>query len=146
MKAQIVVGSLVILSGPGLLAHHSHGMFYDPCTSVTIEGKVESLQWKNPHTLIDIRTNDGAAYRGEWTSLQGLTNSGVAGPAQEALKVGERIVVTGNPMRDPASIRASFPAYKEPAEKMAVVDLMQIRRAGDSWSWAVQAPPRCAQK
>ena len=147
MKAQIIVAiSVVILSGTGLPAHHSHGMFYDPCTSVTIEGKVESIQWKNPHTLIDVKTSDGAAYRAEWTSLQGLTNSRVAGPAQEALKVGERVVVTGNPMRDPASIRASFPAYKEPSEKMAVVDLMQIRSASDSWSWAQAAPPRCAQK
>jgi len=25
-------------------AHHSHGMFYDACTSVTIEGRVESIQ------------------------------------------------------------------------------------------------------
>ena len=146
MKAQIVVGSLVILSGPGLLAHHSHGMFYDSCTSVTIEGKVESIQWKNPHTLIDLKTNDGAAYRAEWTSLQGLTNHGDAGRAQEGLKVGERVVITGNAMRDPASIRASVPAYKEPAEKMTVVDLVQIRRASNSWSWAMEAPPRCAQK
>ena len=149
MKAQIVGVSLVILSGTGLLAHHSHGMFYDSCASVTVEGKVESVQWKNPHTLIDVKTNEGTAYRAEWTSLQGLTNGGVAGPAQEALKVGERVVVTGNPMRDPASIRASFPAYQEPAEKMAVVDLTQIRRASDSWSWArapEPTPPRCAQK
>jgi hypothetical protein len=128
-------------------AHHSHGMFYDLCTSVTIEGKVESVQWKNPHTWIDLKTNDGAAYRAEWTSLRGLTNSGVAGPAQEALRVGERVVVTGNPMRDPALIRASYPAFNEPAQKM--VDLTQIRRASDSWSWTrapEPTPPRCAQK
>ena len=121
-------------------------MFYDPCTSVTIEGKVESVQWKNPHTLIDLKTNEGAVYRAEWTSLQGLTNHGDAGRAQEALKVGERVVITGNPLRDPASIRARFPAYKEPAEKMAVVDLTQIRHASDNWSWAQAEPPRCAQK
>jgi hypothetical protein len=128
-------------------AHHSHGMFYDPCTSVTIDGKIEVVQWKNPHTLIDLKTNDGAAFRAEWTSLQGLANSGVAGPAHEALRVGDRVVVTGNPMRDAALIRASFPAFKEPAEKM--VDLAQIRRASDGWSWTRApelTPPACAQK
>ena len=127
-------------------AHHSHGMFYDQCTSVTIDGKIEAVQWKNPHTLIDVKTNDGAAFRAEWTSLQGLANGGVAGPAQEALKVGERIVVTGNPMRDAATIRASFPAFIEPAQK--VVDVTQIRRASDGWSWsrAPESIPRCAQK
>src|SRR5256885_11666947 len=130
-------------------AHHSHGMFYDPCTSVTIDGKIEAVQWKNPHTLIDLRTTDGAVFRAEWTSPQVLTNMGVAGPAQEALKVGERIVVTGNPMRDAAAIRARFPAYKEPAEKITVIDVVQIRRASDSWNWArgpESAPLGCAQK
>src|SRR5438552_16231026 len=75
-------------------AHHSHGMFYDQCTSVTIDGKIEAVQWKNPHTLIDVKTNDGAAFRAELTSLQGLANGGVAGPAHEALKDGARIVAT----------------------------------------------------
>jgi len=130
-------------------AHHSHGMFYDQCTSVTIDGKIEAVQWKNPHTLIDVKTNDGATFRAEWTSLQGLANGGVAGPAQEALTVGERIVVTGNPMRDAAAIHASFPAYKEPAEKMKVIDVTQIRRASDSWNWSrspESIPQGCAQK
>src|SRR5438874_9120440 len=81
-------------------AHHSHGMFYDPCMSVTIDGKIEAVQWKNPHVLIDLKTTEGAVYRAEWTSPQVLTKRGVAGPAEEALKVGERIVVIGNPMRD----------------------------------------------
>jgi hypothetical protein len=129
-------------------AHHSHGMFYDPCTSVTAEGKIESIQWKNPHILIDLRTNEGAALRGEWTSLQGVMNSGIAGPAAEALKVGERIAIAGNPLRDAAAIRASFPAYKEPADKTKVIDVLQIRH-GDNWSWAnpADATPRaCAQK
>ena len=44
-------------------AHHSHGMFYDICTSVTIDGTIEAVQWKNPHILIDLKTSDGAVYR-----------------------------------------------------------------------------------
>ena len=129
-------------------AHHSHGLFYDQCTTLTIDGKIEAVQWKNPHTLIDLKTTDGATFRAEWIGLQGVANSGIAGPAQDALKVGERIVVTANPMRDAAAIRVGFPAYKEPAEKMKVVDVTQIRHASDSWNWASTPPePRgCAQK
>src|SRR3954470_1584218 len=112
-------------------AHHSHGMFYDPCTSITLDGRIETVQWKNPHTLIDLKTADGAVFRAEWISLQGLANGSLAGPAQEALKVGERIVVTGNPMRDAAAIRVTFPAYKEPADKIKVIDVTQIRHASD---------------
>lgn len=130
-------------------AHHSHGAFYDICTTVTVEGKIEGVQWKNPHTLIDLKTNDGAVYRAEWTSLQGLVNSGVAGPAQDALKVGDRVVVTGNPMRDAAQIRARFPELKWSEPALKTVDLSQIRRTGDSWGWTrapEPIPSSCAQK
>jgi Family of unknown function (DUF6152) len=143
----LVTVACVCAAASSARAHHSHELFYDVCTSVTIEGKIDGLQWKNPHVLIDLKTNDGAAYRAEWTSLQGLTNGGVAGSAEAALKVGERVVVTGNPMRDPALIRASFAAFKEPSEK--TVDVTQIRRVSDNWSWMrppALNPRNCAQK
>jgi len=123
-------------------AHHSHALFYDQCKKVTIEGRVESAQWKNPHVLIVLKMDDGTTYTAELTSLQGLTNSGVAGPAQAALMPGARVVVTGNPLRDPAQIRASFPDYKE-ISNTNIVDVIQIRRMDDSWSWASQAHPEC---
>src|SRR5437016_6122052 len=87
-------------------AHHSHPAFYDQCKKVTLEGRVDSVQWKNPHVLIVVKLDDGTTQTAEWTSLQGLTNHGDTGPAQTALTPGARIVVTGNPMRDPAEIRA----------------------------------------
>ena len=123
-------------------AHHSHPLFYDQCKKVTIEGRVESAQWKNPHVLIVLKMDDSKTYTAEWTSLQELTNSGVAGPAQAALMAGARVVVTGNPLRDPAQIRASFPSIKD-ISNTNIVDVIQIRRLDDSWSWARTAPPEC---
>ena len=122
------------------LAHHSHPIFYDQCKKVTIEGRVESAQWKNPHVLIVLRKDDGTTYTAEWTSLQELINHGDAAPAQAALMVGTRVVVTGNPLRDPAQIRASFPTVS--ISNTNVVDVIQIRRSDASWSWA-QAAPEC---
>jgi len=122
-------------------AHHSHPLFYDQCKKVTIEGRVESAQWKNPHVLIVLKTEDGTSYTAEWTSLQELTISGVTGSAQGALVAGARVVVTGNPLRDPAQIRASFPTIKE-ISNTKMVDVIQIRRMDDSWNWA-QTPPEC---
>src|SRR5262249_33252385 len=120
-------------------AHHSHPLFYDQCKKVTIEGRVESAQWKNPHVLIAVKTDDGTTYTAEWTSLQELSNSGVAGPAQAALRAGERVVVTGNPLRDTAQIRASFPNIKD-ISNTKIVDVIQIRRMDDSWNWSRTAP------
>src|SRR5215813_12620687 len=61
--------------------------------------------------------------------------------AGRALMPGALVVVTGNPLRDPAQIRASFPDYKE-SSNTNIVDVIQIRRMDDSWSWA-QTPPEC---
>src|SRR5262249_17342325 len=119
-------------------AHHSHPLFYDQCRKVTIEGRVESAQWKNPHVLIVLRMDDGTTYTGEWTSLQELTNRGVADSAQAALMTGARVSITGNPLRDPAQIRASFPTVNVSNTK--VLDVIGIRRMDDSWSWAQTAP------
>ena len=123
-------------------AHHSHPLFYDQCKKVMIEGRVESAQWKNPHVLIVVKMEGGTTYTAEWASLQGLTNSGVAGSAQAALIAGARVVVMGNPLRDPAQIRASFPTIKD-VSNTRVLDVLQIRRMDDSWSWAQTAPAEC---
>jgi hypothetical protein len=145
MKRNVMIylaTAICICTASSAYAHHSHPLFYDQCKKLTIEGQVESVQWKNPHVLIVVKMDDGTTYTAELTSLQGLTNSGVAGPAQAALMPGARVVVTGNPLRDPAQIRASFPDYKE-ISNTNIVDVIQIRRMDDSWSWAAQIPPEC---
>ena len=144
MKRNVMIHlatAICICTASSAHAHHSHALFYDQCKKVTIEGRVESAQWKNPHVLIVLKMDDGTTYAAELTSLQGLANSGVAGPAQAALLPGARVVVTGNPLRDPAQIRASFPDYKE-VSNTNIVDVIQIRRMDDSFSWA-QTPPEC---
>ena len=144
MKRNVMIylaTAICICTASSADAHHSHALFYDQCKKVTIEGRVESAEWKNPHVLIVIKMDAGPPYTVELTSLQVLTTRGVAGPAQTALIPGARVVVTGNPLRDPAQIRASFPDYKEPSNTN-IVDLVQIRRMDDSWSWA-QTTPEC---
>jgi hypothetical protein len=71
-----------------------------------------------------------------------LNTMGVAGPAQAALTAGERVVVIGNPLRDVAQIQASFPNIKE-ISNPNLVDLIQIRRLDNSWSWLGTAHPEC---
>jgi Family of unknown function (DUF6152) len=145
MKRNVMIHlatAICICTASSAHAHHSHPLFYDQCKKVTIEGRVESAQWKNPHVLIVLKMDNGTTYTAEWTSLQGLTNRGVAGPAQAALMAGERVVVTGNPLRDSAQIRASFPNIKDIANPN-VLDVIQIRRLDDSWSWAAETPAEC---
>ena len=126
-------------------AHHSHPAFYDFCKRVIVEGGVESVQWKDPHTWIDLKVDDGTIYHVEWTSLRGLTNEGVARAAKDALTFGARVVVRGMPIRSGAQIRARFPDLKNDPDPKTV-DPVQIRRSDDSWSWTRDPgppPPSC---
>jgi Family of unknown function (DUF6152) len=140
----VAVLAVVIASSVPARAHHSHPAFYDACTSVTIEGQIDSVQWKNPHVLLDVTTTDGKEYRADWTSMGALERNKIEPP-----KVGDRVVITGNPMRDVAEIRARFPDLKlEPPQK-PVLDVRQIRGAGGSWRWMTGpdvVPPKCGEK
>jgi hypothetical protein len=141
-------GLLLIASHSPVAAHHSHPLFYDQCKSITIEGRVENVLWKNPHVWLDLKTGDGTTYHAEWTSLEGVTRNGGLDAAQGALAAGANVAITGNPVRDPARIRASYPSFKEDPDPK-IVDVVQIRRMDDSWSWARPVggpPPQCGGK
>ena len=129
-------------------AHHSHPYFYDECKSITIEGRVEMVEFKDPHTRIVLRLDDGTAYVVDWAPLSRLTNNHVIGPAKEALVFGARVVVTGNQIRSAAQIREHFPDLKGDVNPNTL-DPGSIRRVGDSFSWALSPranPPNCDRK
>jgi uncharacterized protein DUF6152 len=129
-------------------AHHSHPYFYDECKSITIEGRVERVEFKDPHTWIFLRLDDGAAYMVDWAPLSRLTKNGIIGPAKEALVFGSRVVVTGNRIRTAAQIREHFPDFTSDVNPNTV-DPTSIRRVGDSFSWALPPranPPNCSSK
>ena len=119
-------------------AHHSHPHFYDECKRITIEGRVEKVEFKDPHTWIVLRLDDGTLYTVDWAPLSRLTNEHVIGPAKEALMFGARVVVTGNRIRPLAQIREHFPDFTSEVNPNTV-DPISIG-VGGSFSWAL--PPR----
>jgi hypothetical protein len=119
-------------------AHHSHPYTYDWCKTVTVEGRVESVDWKDPHTLVFVRPDDGGAiYIVDWVSLGGLTNKRLIAQAQAALVPGARIAVTAAPIRSLAEIRAKFPDYNYEVNPRTL-DPRTIG-VGDSFNWSL--PP-----
>ena len=115
-------------------AHHSHPYFYDQCRSITIEGRIDSVRWIDPHTLIVLTMDDGTAYTIDWNALRSMTNSSTLAPAQAALVPGARIAVAGNPIRSSAGIRQFFPDYTREVNPNTI-DPTLIRRLDDSWRW-----------
>jgi hypothetical protein len=75
-----------------------------------------------------------------------VANDRGAGPAQEALTFGARLVVIGYLLRDAAQIRASFPAYREDTRGPNLVDVVEIRRVDNSWSWQQGSRVNCTRQ
>src|SRR5689334_6185294 len=128
-------------------AHPSPPYFYDECSSITIEGRVERVEFRDPHSWIVLVLDDGSTYTVDWAPLSRLINQGVIGPAKQALVFGARVVVTGNRTRPTAQIREHFPDFTSEVNSNTV-DPSSIRRVGDGFSWALPtrtAPPNCGR-
>jgi hypothetical protein len=141
MFQSAVMALAACVAATSAFAHHSHQMFYDPCKPVTIEGLIESIQWKDPHILLDLKLDDGRTYHAEWISLREVTARRDIGPAQTVLTFGTRVMVTGYPLRDAAQIRASFPEYKGDTRSPNLVDIARMQRTDNSWSWRAESGP-----
>ena len=118
--------------GAAAYAHHSH--FYDECKRIAIEGRVERVEFKNPHNLIVLRLDDGTTYIVDWVNLTRLTSAGIIGAAKEAVVPGARLAVTGYLIRDAAELRRIAPKFKGDVNPNTV-EARSLRRVDESFSW-----------
>ena len=86
--------ALLFLASPAA-AHHPPR--FDHCKLYTIEGNVQRVEWGNPHVKLSLKAEDGTTYDLVWRSIQQLT---LAGVQKDAVKVGDRLVVTGSKQSD----------------------------------------------
>ena len=115
----IVAASLI--SGVTTYAHHSFTATYDTAKTVTIEGKVTQFLLRNPHSFLHITSVDKDGKEVNWNIEWAAAGQlGGAGVTRDSLKVGDAVVITGNPGRDPADQRL----------RMATV-----KRTSDGFSW-----------
>jgi hypothetical protein len=128
-------------------AHHAHQVFYDWCRTVSFEGRITKVEWKAPHSVIDVQTDEGTTYHVEMTSAQLLARQ-YNGAPPAALAFGARVAVVAHPARDAAAIRASVPDAK--ADPVAnTVDPAEIRRVDNTFTWEAApaaTPPNCGTK
>ena len=135
------------LTASSALAHHNHQAFYDQCKSVTIEGRVDNVQFTDPHAKIVIRLDDGTTYTVDWMTPNNLQRNGILEPAKKALAPGARVSVMGAPIRTAAEIRGHLPDFTREVNP-STLDARLIRRVDDSFSWArpPQNPESCKDR
>jgi hypothetical protein len=102
-------------------AHHSFAATYIEDKSVTIEGELVQVLFRNPHSFVHVMApdKDGKMQRWaiEWGGGAALSGQGVTAAS---LKPGDKVVVRGQPGRNPADHR---------------MRMLKITRPSDGWAW-----------
>ena len=93
--------AVTLLFGAGsAYAHHSRAM-YDPGKSVTVEGTVKDVAYKNPHVWVNLVVKDAQNREQVW-GMEGGNLGGLyrMGWTQDTVKTGDKIKMEVHPMRD----------------------------------------------
>lgn len=124
--ALVLVFALV--AGLTVSAHHSFAAFYDEDQSVSIEGTIVELEYRNPHAWVHFqaRDNGGKVQRigAEWANPGRLAQQGIL---HDTLKPGDHVIITGSPSRNPSELK---------------MHLKGILRVSDGWKWVGRSDRR----
>lgn len=117
MKRKIGMLAAGILAASGALAHHSFTATYDESAEMRIEGTLVQFMFRNPHSWVHVMAPDehGEIQRWavEWGGAGTLDRQGVS---RETLKVGDHVVITGNPGRNALDRRVRMQSLLRPAD------------------------------
>ena len=120
--------SLVILLVAGAFAfggrayaHHSFAATYRESQTVTIEGELVQLDFRNPHSFVHVVAPDEKGAPQRWAvEWSGTTQLGSQGVNRETLKVGDEVVIFARPSRVPGEYRAL---------------MLRLKRTSDGFAW-----------
>ena len=120
----LLILAATLLASSAAYAHHSYAATYDATKEIKLEGMLVQFELRNPHTFVTIKARDkeGVMQRWavEWSGVSQLANAGIK---QETLKIGDQIVITGNPSRVPGEFRLL---------------MVNLRRPLDGFSWGTK--------
>ena len=106
-----------VLAATPLLAHHSFTATYDETTEVELQGELVSFMFRNPHSFVHLMAPDenGEMQRWaiEWGAAGVLDRQGLS---RDTFKIGDRVVITGNPGRNPIEHRLRMQTLLRPAD------------------------------
>jgi hypothetical protein len=117
MKRLVAVSLFALAVAAPAYAHHSFSATYREKDAVTIEGELVQLDFRNPHSFVhvNVKEKDGTTvrYAIEWGGVGQLGQQGVT---RETLKVGDHVIISGAPGRNPADHRVRMVTLKRPSD------------------------------
>jgi hypothetical protein len=124
MKYKVIASSVavfVLLLCGHAYAHHSFAATYIVDQTATIEGTMEEFLYRNPHSFVKVEVTDdkgqAQTWSLEWGGAAQLSQDHVS---KDQLRIGDHVIVTGNPARDPSEHR---------------LRIKSISRPSDGWKW-----------
>ena len=119
MKRAIFVLLLagVLLACTTTYAHHSFASTYDETKKITVEGKLVQFLFRNPHSFVHVMAPDEDGTMQRWAiEWGGAGQLGGQGVTRETLKPGDKVIITGNPGRNPADHRVRMVTLRRPSD------------------------------
>lgn len=115
----------VFVSGVQLYAHHSFAATYHEDKTMKIEGDLVQFQFRNPHSFVQVDAPDDKGVMQRWgVEWGGAGQLGGQGINRYTLKVGDHVVITGNPGRNPDEHR---------------IRMVSLKRTSDGFGWGQKA-------
>ena len=117
LLAVAMAGALGLAAVVSVSAHHSFAATYFEDQTTKIEGDLVQFQFRNPHSYVHLEAADakGVVQRWaiEWGSGMQLSTQGLTATT---LKVGDHVIVTGAPGRDPEDHRLRMRSIERPKD------------------------------
>ena len=121
LLALTVVAAVMSFSGR-TFAHHSFAATYAEDKTQKIEGTLVQFLFRNPHSFVHVEVADDQGvvqrYAVEWGGGGALGRDGIG---RDTLRPGDKVIVIGNPGRNPQDLR---------------IRMMSIVRPKDGWKWS----------
>ena len=117
MNRIILIGLLagVVVSGATAYAHHSFAATYVTDKEIKIEGDLITFMFRNPHSFVHVMAPDEKGQMQRW-AIEWAAAGQLNGIARDTLKVGDHVVVTGNPGRTEADHRLRMRSILRPKD------------------------------
>ncbi len=115
VAAAVLAGLCV--AGTQIYAHHSFATAYFEDQSVTLEGELVQFLFRNPHSFVHVlvkeKNGSTVRYAVEWGGAGQLGSQGVG---KDTLRVGDVVIITGSPGRNPEDHRVRLVTLRRPKD------------------------------